>query len=239
MVKHHDRKYENHGIVKGFIRHPLKNITGFILVLFVIRVMPDYGNGAECATDSTGAHYPAPEIRFEHLSLGHGLSQSTVTCIAQDKKGFIWFGTDGGLNRYDGYDFRVFRNIPGDSASLSRNWVTALHVDHHGILWILTLDGILYRFNAELENFEKVRIPAATDRATDIRTVFMDRNGRSWSVVFRSVGREGIGTPAGLNRLMIRLGPHHTDFQQRRGPAVLHHCQEMSDCIGVDRVFLI
>ena len=66
------------------------------------------------------------EIGFRHLSVDDGLSQSTVMCIAQDQEGFFWFGTQDGLNRYDGYTFTIFRKIPGDTNSLSDNYITAL-----------------------------------------------------------------------------------------------------------------
>ena len=61
------------------------------------------------------------EIRFKKLSIEHGLSQSTVETIIQDQSGFMWFGTEDGLNRYDGYQFRIYKNDPDDSTSISNN----------------------------------------------------------------------------------------------------------------------
>ena len=60
-------------------------------------------------------------LRFEHLSLEDGLSQSSICDILQDRDGFMWFGTDDGLNRYDGHTFTVFKHIPFDSTSLADN----------------------------------------------------------------------------------------------------------------------
>lgn len=60
---------------------------------------------------------------FEHLKVEDGLAQNTVMAILQDSKGFMWFGTKDGLNRYDGYQFRTFRNDPSDSTSLGNNYV--------------------------------------------------------------------------------------------------------------------
>jgi len=76
--------------------------------------------------------------RFEHLTVSDGLSQGYVSAIYQDSKGFMWFGTLDGLNRYDGHNFRVFRNDPFDSTSLSGNYITAINEDRFGRLWIGT-----------------------------------------------------------------------------------------------------
>ncbi|HXG00155.1 MAG TPA: two-component regulator propeller domain-containing protein, partial [Bacteroidota bacterium] len=72
----------------------------------------------------------APEaIRFDRIGLEQGLSQSTVSAIAQDTHGFMWFGTHDGLNRFDGYKITVFKHDPTDSNSLSHNTVWALMCD--------------------------------------------------------------------------------------------------------------
>jgi len=81
-------------------------------------------------------------IDFEHLSIEQGLSQSDVSCILQDSKGFVWFGTQDGLNRYDGYGFRVYRHNASDSASISNNYVTAMAQDGFGNIWIGTQNGL-------------------------------------------------------------------------------------------------
>jgi len=75
-------------------------------------------------------------FKFERISLDQGLSQSTVNCITQDKKGFMWFGTQDGLNRYDGYDFKVYKHHPNDPNSLSNNQIYAVYEDREGFLWI-------------------------------------------------------------------------------------------------------
>lgn len=81
-------------------------------------------------------------VNVTHLSLEEGLSQSNVRCILQDKTGFLWIGTQDGLNRYDGYNFRIFKNNPNDTNSLSDNMITCLLEDKKGFLWIGTLDGL-------------------------------------------------------------------------------------------------
>jgi len=89
------------------------------------------------------------DIRFDRISIAQGLSQSTVECIVQDSKGFMWFGTEDGLNKYDGYSFTVFRHDPQDPNSLSNNYVRCMLEDHTGTLWIGTWGGGLNRFDPE------------------------------------------------------------------------------------------
>ncbi|MDM8514971.1 two-component regulator propeller domain-containing protein [Desulfobacterales bacterium HSG16] len=90
-------------------------------------------------------------IRFEHISVAQGLSQSSVHCIIQDNKGFIWLGTQDGLNRYDGYSFKVIKNDPENSFSLSHNIVKSIYEDSKGVLWIGTWGGGLNKFDRKKE----------------------------------------------------------------------------------------
>lgn len=90
---------------------------------------------------------------FEHISIEHGLSQSTITCIMQDKKGFIWIGTRDGLNKYDGYNFRVFRHLPNDSLTISDNSVTSISEDENGNIWIGTASGFINKLDPKTEKF--------------------------------------------------------------------------------------
>ena len=96
------------------------------------------------------------QIRFQHLSLREGLSQSTVYCVLQSRDGFMWFGTQDGLNRFDGYRFKAYKHIPGRPDSLSDNTIRSLYEDERGILWVGT-DGGLNRFDPGLERFDHYR----------------------------------------------------------------------------------
>ncbi len=87
---------------------------------------------------------------FQHLTLEDGLLQSSIVCIHQDRRGFIWIGTEDGLHKYDGYKFKVFRHIPGDTTSLSNNFVYDITEDTLGNLWIATGYGI-NRLDTETE----------------------------------------------------------------------------------------
>ncbi|MCO6480097.1 MAG: response regulator [Phaeodactylibacter sp.] len=86
----------------------------------------------------------AQELHFDHISLEQGLSQSIVNCILQDEQGFLWFGTDDGLNRYDGYEFVVYRHEPHNGESLSDNQVSTLVEGRSGRIWIGTARGLNY-----------------------------------------------------------------------------------------------
>jgi signal transduction histidine kinase/ligand-binding sensor domain-containing protein/DNA-binding response OmpR family regulator len=92
---------------------------------------------------------------FRHLTIAHGLSQNAVSAILQDRRGFMWFGTKDGLNRYDGYEFVVFRHDPGNPASLSDSDISVLFEDRDGRLWAGTRDGWLHRFDRDRETFHR------------------------------------------------------------------------------------
>jgi ligand-binding sensor domain-containing protein/anti-sigma regulatory factor (Ser/Thr protein kinase) len=91
-----------------------------------------------------------PAIHFDRVTTQNGLSNNQVNCILQDRRGFMWIGTNDGLNRYDGNYFLIFRNVPGDSATISGNMITDLLEDEQGLLWIATADGGLCRYNYKL-----------------------------------------------------------------------------------------
>lgn len=83
--------------------------------------------------------------QFDHLSIEQGLSLSVVNTIAQDRDGYMWFGTQDGLNRYDGFSFEVYRSRAGDINSLPDNHITHLLADAKGGLWVGTTRGLAYR----------------------------------------------------------------------------------------------
>jgi len=91
-------------------------------------------------------------IRFHRLNSGDGLSQNFVYCFVQDRQGFMWFGTLGGLNRFDGYGFTTFLHDRNDPRSISDNTVQALFVDSRGTLWIGTMGG-LNKFDGDSGSF--------------------------------------------------------------------------------------
>jgi ligand-binding sensor domain-containing protein len=92
----------------------------------------------------------APYLYFSRVTTQDGLSHNKVNCILQDQRGFIWLGTDDGLNRYDGRYFTTYRHRPNDSTTISGNIITSLLEDNKGILWIGTADGGLTRYDYKL-----------------------------------------------------------------------------------------
>jgi ligand-binding sensor domain-containing protein len=94
---------------------------------------------------------------FKDLQLEDGLSNNKVNCILQDERGFLWFGTEDGLNRYDGKYFEVFTNESNDTTKISGNKITALYEDKGGILWIGTADGGLTKYNYHLPAAQQFR----------------------------------------------------------------------------------
>jgi ligand-binding sensor domain-containing protein len=131
------------------------------------------------------------ETRFEHISLERGLSQTTVFSIFQDRKGFLWFGTLDGLNKYDGYTYTVYRSDPRNPKTISNNSVFKIFEDNAGALWIGTLGGGLNRFDRSTGEFKRFRHHPddTTSLSNDfVRSIFQDRAGRLW-----------IGTNNGLN----------------------------------------
>ncbi|MDX8341411.1 two-component regulator propeller domain-containing protein [Draconibacterium sp. IB214405] len=125
------------------------------------------------------------QYNFSSYSINEGLSQSVVNCLFQDSKGFIWIGTQNGLNRFDGENFRVFRFQPDDSTSISNNWIYAISEDRAGNLWIGTKGGLNKYLFAE-DRFE--RIQYQTDYSPDVTS-------RSYDNLLLNDGRMVINTP--------------------------------------------
>lgn len=97
----------------------------------------------------------AQSYYFNHYQVENGLSNNAVICSIQDRNGFLWFGTKDGLNRFEGYSFKIFRNDPNDSLSIGSNFIYSLHEDSDGDLWV-GCDRGLFKYNALLETFNKV-----------------------------------------------------------------------------------
>ena len=105
-------------------------------------------------------------IRFTRLSTDEGLSQTKVFQTVQDEQGFMWFGTQYGLNRYDGYNFKLFVHDPRNPNSLSGVQVQALFKDRDGALWV-GCDQFLNKFNRANETFTRYPVPFVTHISQD------------------------------------------------------------------------
>jgi signal transduction histidine kinase/ligand-binding sensor domain-containing protein len=169
--------------------------TGFRITLFLVCLIglvaglhrqPVLARAAETAADVSLVEDrpPAPTAaRFDRISTADGLPDDVVYAILQDSQGFMWFGTGNGLARYDGYQFSVYQNDPGDPASLSHPTVYALLQDRSGDLWVGTGSG-LDRLDATTGTF------AHYVRGAEILGLYEDEAGILW-----------VGTNRGLAHL--------------------------------------
>jgi ligand-binding sensor domain-containing protein/signal transduction histidine kinase len=134
--------------------------------------------------------YSQPQrLQFNHLTPDEGLSSSTVTCILQDHKGFMWFGTYNGLNRYDGISFMLYRNNSLDSTSLPHSLIWKIMEDHSGQLWIATGLGLSrYDWSKDLfVNYMNEKSSPLYGMNYGIQSITEDTLGNFW-----------LGTTAGL-----------------------------------------
>jgi hypothetical protein len=149
--------------------------------------------------------WPGQTFSFEHLSLEDGLSQSSVRVILQDRRGFLWFGTEDGLNRYDGYTFKVFKPDPEDPYSLSDRWINTLYEDRAGNLWVGTRLGGLNRYDSQTGRFShftdepsEIAVSPSNAASSDpaslssnkVNAIYEDAHGILW-----------VGTDSGLDWL--------------------------------------
>jgi ligand-binding sensor domain-containing protein len=144
-----------------------------------------YGQGGDDppADPTTSLSPAAQDLKFEHLTAEQGLSNNRVLSILKDSTGFMWFGTFDGLNRFDGYKFKVFRHDPGDENSLSANVIEVVYEDQSGSLWIGTSGGGLNRFDPKTERFTHYRHDPDDPRSLGSDTVLaihQSRDGALW-----------------------------------------------------------
>lgn len=136
--------------------------------------------------------YPQIESRLEHLNMGAGNSLETIYCILQDSKGFLWFGTLGGLYKYDGYTFNKYTSDNNNERTLSSNIINSIYEDRSEILWIATSKG-LNKYNRDTDDFTRYTNDPndSTSISSDIvMSIFEDQSGMIW------IGTDG----GGLNK---------------------------------------
>jgi signal transduction histidine kinase/ligand-binding sensor domain-containing protein len=177
---------------------------------------------------------PASTIRFDRITGEDGLSQNVVLSIAQDHRGFMWFGTEDGLNKYDGYQFTVYKHNPDNPTTLSDNFVSVIYQDRAGVLWIGTRNG-LNRLDSSTGKFTRYE-----HDPDDARSI-----GGTW-VVSLCAGRDGalwIGTDdGGLDRFdrdtgtfaHYRHDPDDPTSLSDDGVGVIYEDQEGALWVGTD-----
>jgi len=156
-------------------------------------------------------------LRFERIGLEEGLSQESVLAILQDRAGFMWFGTQAGLNRFDGYRNQVFRNDPNDPSSLADNYVQAAYEDGQGRLWFGTRGGLV-RFDPVTRAFVRHPLLAGGERNA--------RNSAVTAIVGDGAGGLWVGTSDGLVHFDPSTGRLRT----------LRHDEQDRDSLRDDRV---
>jgi transcriptional regulator with GAF, ATPase, and Fis domain/ligand-binding sensor domain-containing protein len=145
---------------------------------------------ATLALSVDSAFADSRSVRFEHISRAEGLSQSFVYAIAQDREGYLWFGTQEGLNRFDGYEFTVFANDPDDPSSISDESIRTVVADSDGNIWIGTDAGGLSRFDSATQSFTNyLHDPTNPASISDnrVRVIVEDSEGMLW------IGTDGSG----------------------------------------------
>ena len=98
----------------------------------------------------------AQSLHLDTYSTEQGLTQNSITCAINDKRGFHWFSTQGGLNRFDGYDIKRFKSYPMDPLSLSGNWITACGHTKNGTLWVTTATQGLSLLDTQTGQFSHI-----------------------------------------------------------------------------------
>ncbi len=116
---------------------------------------------------------------FEQFTQDQGLSNNGITCLFQDRRGFLWIGTEDGLNRYDGYGFKVYRHHPTDPNSLPANYIRALAQDPDGVLWVITDGRGLCRYDAQRDHFVSYT-PTPLPKGGHFKSIEVSQDGLLW-----------------------------------------------------------
>ena len=125
-------------------------------------------------------------LNFGHISVEDGLSNRYVNCLLQDRTGFVWFGTDDGLNRYDGYDIKIYRNDPEDSATISNSIIWSLFEDKEGYIWVGTKGGKLNRYDPHTDNFKHWILDSSNTKDINITVIYEDSKNYLWIGTYKN-----------------------------------------------------
>ncbi|MDR2809326.1 MAG: response regulator [Tannerellaceae bacterium] len=119
------------------------------------------------------------------FAINNGLSSTKITCLVQDRSGMFWIGTEDGLNKFDGYNFTIYKKQYGDSMSLVSNRITMLFPDSRGRLWIGTREGLQY-YDSSYDNFVNVSLnqPDHVLKQGLCEDMMEDSKGNLWFAVF-------------------------------------------------------
>ncbi len=165
-------------------------------------------------------HRPGhPPAHFHQISLDQGLSQVTVNTILQDNRGFMWIGTQDGLNRYNGYECTIFRPEDNNPLSLRHITINVLYEDRNGRMWVGTNGGGLSRFDRDTETFKhfiSIKGDESTLGADYIGSILQDKSGTLWiGTLGGGLNRYDAGTST-FKRYMV----DPEDFQTLRNNSI-------------------
>jgi len=156
----------------------------------------------------TGTLFAQSGMDFESISLEQGLSQGMIYDLLQDREGFLWVATKDGLNRYDGYDFKIFTNDPYDPWSLSSNTIVCLHEDRKGRIWAGTENSGLNVYDKKSGRF--LRIQHRPEDATSLS------GNRIWAIGEDTLGQMLVGVyKGGLNVISLPESAFYRDSTPR------------------------
>ncbi|WP_416308226.1 EAL domain-containing protein [Neptunicella sp. SCSIO 80796] len=154
------------------------------------------------------------DIQFESFSTSDGLAQNIISDIVEDQQGFLWLATEGGLSRFDGYEFKSYLSNSTSPNGIPDKLVLRLHIDTRGVLWVITNSG-LYRYNSETDNFNaytktnsKLNAGSNTTAGDAINgdLLIADPNGlfryNTTSKQFDKVDYQGVDLPQEINVLL-------------------------------------
>jgi len=162
----------------------LTNVLCALTLVISFCLVTGASSAQELDTEALSPQLQSP-LRFQHLTSDDGLAQNTVYAIMQDRNGFMWFGTEGGLSRYDGYDFLTFEADANAVEGMQRDHINALMEDDTGRIWIATDGGgVLWLdpHTLEIRNMflEPVAGEAPPIRDSRVRSLFQDSSGNIW-----------------------------------------------------------
>lgn len=133
---------------------------------------------------TTLSSFAQPYCKVDHFSVNNGLSQGVVANIIQDQKGFMWFSTWNGLNKFDGYTFKNYKAFPGDKSTLTTNRFSYIAESKYGDIWCLTYDGRAYLFDNQSKEFIDILHPieGSLQQTPPVTKIYTLKKGIAWIV---------------------------------------------------------
>ena len=141
---------------------------------------------------------------FSHYTSDNGLSQNSITAVMKDHKGYMWFGTRDGLNRFDGYNFLLFSSKPDKKLSILSNRILSIKEDKWGSIWVKTYDEIIYRLNPSTEELTRIEKGSGELLNDKIRDVYTFASGNVWLSTYDN-GYYKIETEEATQKLKVTL----------------------------------